>query len=266
MIHQGDFYWVPTLPKEMRQQPKGADYKRLRSAFTAAKEEFVEWASKDRHRQMNKAAKAVLAYLVRRLNFDTGRCDPSQQLIAEELGMGVRSVERAIRNLVEAGWIAISRRGLTTTNFYRLRVPVARIEAIKEDLAERKALRVSLRQQPEINDVDHVDEDAKAAAHPSEMAVHEPSKVADQEPPKMADKPMNRTSEIEPLNEKDSNQTEGNSLVETGVEAEYEIDRTRLGADVIDFPTRHRRDNPRKRAADDPGGFGFHRHSSVWRQ
>lgn len=261
MIHRGDFYWIPILPKEMRGQPKGSDYKRLRAAFTPAKEEFIKWAFRDRHRFMNKAAKAVLSYLVGCLNFDTGRCDPSQETIAEELGMGVRSVGRAIKSLADAGWLAVSRRGLTTTNFYRLRVPAARIEEIKHDLAERKSLRLALRQEVETEHFDGSLAPDETAVQQSEMASQDKPDLADQEKPKMADKPMNRTSEIEPLNEKGNNQREGNTQVE--VKDTGGLDQPRRTADVIDF---QRQTNRQRSVVRRPAATGLAAFPSSWRR
>lgn len=263
MIHHGDFYCIPVLPKEMRNQPKGSDYKRLRAAFTPAKEEFVKWAFRDRHRLMNKAAKAVLSYLVGCVNFDTGRCDPSQETIAEELGMGVRSVGRAIKALADAGWLGVSRRGLTTTNFYRLRVPVARIEAIKDDLAERKALRLAGPQHSENFGAADVYEPVEAVAHQSEMADQDKPILADQDKPEMADKPMNRTSETEPLNKQVLNREEVISTVEVGAGGEVtgNLEPAPHSADVIDFPSAHGRHRRTNRLPDKSGkavfpGFG----------
>lgn len=243
MIKHGDFYWIPILPKEMRSQPKkawpkefAAEYRRLRSAFTASKGEFMAWARKDRHQAMTKTAKAVLAQLVDCLNFDSGRCDPSQQTIADELGMSLRSVERAVRSLVSAGWVAIARRGMMTTNFYRLRVPVARIEAIQEDLSARKLARQLERQiiEPE----DYVDNPIaeKTSVHPSKMADHDPTELAVHYPTKLADKPMNRTSEDEPVNKEDINQREGNYRYEVGDREEEQARSPRqTSAQVIDL-------------------------------
>ena len=96
MIKADGFYRIPILPKELGEEIKDMprkewpaetrkEYDRLHREFTASKAEFIEWMRKDRDSRMNKTAKLILSYLIDRLNFDTGRCDPSHQTIADEL-------------------------------------------------------------------------------------------------------------------------------------------------------------------------------------
>ncbi len=57
--------------------------------------------------------KAVLLVLANHANGGTRRCDPHMQHIAEELELSVRTVERAISDLVEQGMLARSRQRRT---------------------------------------------------------------------------------------------------------------------------------------------------------
>lgn len=67
--------------------------------------------------------KMVLLMLANRTNHDTGRCDPSHKTLAEDCGMGLTTVKRAIASLEEAGLIRIIRRtheGVNLPNQYQL--------------------------------------------------------------------------------------------------------------------------------------------------
>lgn len=67
--------------------------------------------------------KFVLLMLANRTNHDTGRCDPSHKRLADDCGMSVASVKRAIRELVEDGYLSVEGRtknGEKQPNQYRL--------------------------------------------------------------------------------------------------------------------------------------------------
>lgn len=211
MIERDGFYWIPTLPHELRDQiaaqpddrqawPKELreTYAQLRAEFTRSKAEFISWMRKDRDSRMNRTAKLILAYLVDCLNFETGRCDPGQQAIADELFIGLSTVERSTRRIAEAGWVQIQRRGKTTTNFYFFRVSVAKVNGLLDlstDLRERRieARKMRLQMSDPSKMRDHLQSD------PSEMTVHDPSLVTAHDPSLMTGKHMNRTLEGEHL-------------------------------------------------------------------
>ncbi len=81
----------------------------MRRQFTKAKAEFMAWVRKDRDPLMNGTAKLITDYLVDCPNFEKGRCFPSHETIADEIGVSVRTVERTIPRIIEAGWISIRR-------------------------------------------------------------------------------------------------------------------------------------------------------------
>ncbi|WP_126905615.1 hypothetical protein [Rhizobium phaseoli] len=210
MLDHDDCYWLPVLPAEIRLQmeklpPNKQDwpvelkkeYDRLRSDFVRAKAEFTTWFRKDRDSRMNRTCKLILVYLVDCLNFETGRCDPSQQAIADELSIGLSTVERCIRRIADARWIEVVRRGKTTTNFYRLRAPKAKVNALldnaadlKERRLEARKIRMSIPSDPS-KVRDHSDGD------PAKMKAHDPSKVRAHDPSEMRGKHINRTPEGE---------------------------------------------------------------------
>ena len=67
--------------------------------------------------------KFVLLMLANRTNSDTGRCDPSHKRIAEDCGMSVSSVKRAIQKLEDDGYLVVearSKNGEKLPNQYRL--------------------------------------------------------------------------------------------------------------------------------------------------
>ena len=59
---------------------------------------------------VSSAAKLVLLALANRHNWETGRCDPSVQTIADDLGLDDRTVRRGLRQLEEAGSIRTEHR------------------------------------------------------------------------------------------------------------------------------------------------------------
>ena len=52
------------------------------------------------------------------------RCFPGQEKLADDIGAGVRSVNRFIKGLEAKGFLTIQRRGLGKTNIYTLRYQV----------------------------------------------------------------------------------------------------------------------------------------------
>src|SRR5215204_4017654 len=101
MIDKDDCFLISILPKKLASGVKGlapevrskrakwptelrVEYGRLRAEFTADKGQFASWIKRDRDSRMSPAAKCVALYLLDCLNFETGRCDPSQQTIADE--------------------------------------------------------------------------------------------------------------------------------------------------------------------------------------
>ncbi|MGS0735539.1 helix-turn-helix domain-containing protein [Pseudomonas sp. GG8] len=54
--------------------------------------------------------KFVLLMLANRTNHDTGRCDPSHRRIADDCGMSPASVKRAIKSLVDDGYMSVEGR------------------------------------------------------------------------------------------------------------------------------------------------------------
>src|SRR5712691_13244558 len=55
------------------------------------------------------------------------QCFPGQERLAEDIGAGVRSVNRFIKGLEEKGFLTIQRRGLGKTNIYTLRYQVKKV-------------------------------------------------------------------------------------------------------------------------------------------
>lgn len=67
--------------------------------------------------------KFVLLMLANRTNHDTGRCDPSHKRIAEDCGMSIATVKRAIKELIADGFLSQENRtknGEKQPNQYRL--------------------------------------------------------------------------------------------------------------------------------------------------
>lgn len=69
--------------------------------------EAMAWAVK--HKLPSKQ-KIVILMLANRTNGDTGRCDPSHKRLAEDCGLSVSSVKRAISDLEQAGILRVIER------------------------------------------------------------------------------------------------------------------------------------------------------------
>jgi DNA-binding MarR family transcriptional regulator len=248
MRPHGKYFWIPILPADMRAKmaalPKDKKrwpkdfrerYKALHSDFTAGKNAFRELARRDRDPLMSGSAFKALSYLIDCLNFDTGRCDPSQQTIADEIGKHVSTAERVLKNLQEAGWIVIHRRGRTTTNFYRLGVRQSKIDAITEDSTARRDLRIAARSAARRLESDPAKMTDHSEKHPAKMTDHEPAKMRARDPAILQDKPVKRTREDETVNEKkENNHREGTYTVEVGGTGN-QSDRNFYRSNVIDL-------------------------------
>lgn len=223
-MRQADgFYWIPTLPREIAEKIYGVprvewpsdvekEYRRLHADFTRAKSEFMSWVRKDRDSRMVPNAKLIVSYLIDCLNFDTGRCDPSHQTIADELELGLRTVQRLIPKIALAGWIEVVRRGRTTSNFYRLRVPCEKISSLLDRVDYLRERRNEAREERRRR----LSEPPSVAYHmgsePPFESSHDAPSVAAHEPPVMADKPLNITFEREPLKFFKGSEGEGYTL------------------------------------------------------
>ncbi|MRG66116.1 hypothetical protein GH789_12605 [Rhizobium pusense] len=205
---ENGFYVIPTLPAELAGMLKDksdwpaetkADYKKMRAEFTASKAEYFSWVRRDRDCRMNGTAKQVLSVILDCLNFDTGRCDPSHQFIADELGISVRTVERTIPRIVKANWISVRRRGITKTNLYRFEVPKEKVTEILDYVEGLREQRAEERERRRL-----YGDPTKMADHrqcdPTTMRSNDPTNMADHVPTELADKHLNGTSEGEPLN------------------------------------------------------------------
>jgi DNA-binding transcriptional regulator YhcF (GntR family) len=99
---------------ELKSRPSEGDFKAVKAAvialalreggaWAAAKERVRNWA--DREKGFSPATPKVLGYLLEHINLDKG-CDwHSAETIARELGISVRTVERAFEELCKAGYI-----------------------------------------------------------------------------------------------------------------------------------------------------------------
>ena len=64
-------------------------------------------------------AKIVYLLLMRRL-FQKDNCFPGRELLAQEVGLSARQVDRYLQELKAAKWVKITRRGQGKTNVYQL--------------------------------------------------------------------------------------------------------------------------------------------------
>lgn len=228
VIEHDGLLWVPVLDKEFLDALAGAgfdlkrrkdwsqeiaeDYGRRRARFTKAKAEYASWIRKDRDSRMTLTAKTVAITMLECLNFDTGRCDPSHQFIADELGLSRRQIERIVPQIKAAGWIGIKRRGCKETNAYAFCVKPEKVAAIldysdslrerrREEREERKLAAFSMSDPTPMSD--------QSWSDPTSMRSPDPTSMSDLDPTPMSDKPLKGTSEGEPLNYSKGSDIEG---------------------------------------------------------
>lgn len=82
-------------------------------------------------------ATKLLLILQGHKNSNTGLCNPSQALLSKEMDRSIRSIQRYLQELVQAGIIAIERMGKMITNKYFLLVD-KELEQFKEQYADAK--------------------------------------------------------------------------------------------------------------------------------
>lgn len=98
---------------------------------------------------LNGNTKSVLASLVDRANPTTGRCDPSEATLADDLGVSRRTVERAISDLLKTPFLARHRR-YQSSNAYQ--IGWAALEQAYEIYKTRGRERIENRQNCRITD------------------------------------------------------------------------------------------------------------------
>ena len=67
-------------------------------------------------------------------NCTTGQCNPGDKLLAQETGLSVRTVVRAVAALVERGWVIAHRRG-GNTEFQLLLQPIGKVTSAVTSVA-----------------------------------------------------------------------------------------------------------------------------------
>lgn len=89
-------------------------------------------------------ATKLLLILMGHKNSNTGLCNPSQHLLAQEMDRSIRSIQRYLQELVQAGIIAIERVGKMITNKYFLLVD-KELEQFKKQFADAKETETSIK-------------------------------------------------------------------------------------------------------------------------
>lgn len=92
------------------------DLKERRRSFASAKFDLLDWMSQDP--RLTHLEFRVGVRLLQHANGETGAIFPSQQAIAEQIGVQARSVRSAIAGLKKKGWILTRRNGFNRPNSY----------------------------------------------------------------------------------------------------------------------------------------------------
>lgn len=82
--------------------------------------EFVNVDKKIIKSNVSDGTKTLYSLLCSYCYGDKDTCFPSQTTLANDLGVTVRTIQRRLKELVQAGFIEVKRRGLTLTNIYRI--------------------------------------------------------------------------------------------------------------------------------------------------
>ncbi|PWJ73845.1 helix-turn-helix protein [Pseudaminobacter salicylatoxidans] len=145
---------LPVLPKDFNELTRhlsdGArreELKQRRAAFNSARARLQKWIQKDRNPLMTKTVKLIAIYLLGCVNFESGRCNPTHETIADEFGISERQVRRLIPKIREAGWISYTRAAYNRPTFYTFHAPMEVIDRIQETDAALKNEREQRRQE-----------------------------------------------------------------------------------------------------------------------
>lgn len=116
--------------------PKTIDHKMWGSMTDVVTSEFGTFAQIPTallHSDVSPRAKLLFAFLWDYAQRDTGRATPSRKRLAADLAVSVDTLDRAVAELVKAGWLAVRARvtkeGDRTSNEYRLLVGGGRTDA-----------------------------------------------------------------------------------------------------------------------------------------
>lgn len=151
---------IPVLPRDFDEGTKDLsddERKALKAEaqrrFVKAKAEWVRLVRKDRTPGLTRTAKLIAIYLIDCLNFETGRCFPSYEVIADELGISEKTVSRSMKSIVAAGWVSLRRARRNLPTFYFFHAPeekVKRILDMDDALRESREARREDRRYPVI--------------------------------------------------------------------------------------------------------------------
>lgn len=220
-----EFIYLPILPadfdvetKRMTPQERTALEKRLQANFVKMKAQLQTWIRQDRDSRMNPTAKLIAAHMLERVNFKTGRCYPSNQSVADDLGKSVRTVERTIPLIVDAGWMSRTRIRRNMPYVYQFHAPEWKVKLIDEEVIARREHRSAARadryrsfQEGEAN------RRRQRARDPTEMAGQpqfDPTIMAAPDPTVVAGKHEERTPERKLGSEQGDNSTGRDSTSE----------------------------------------------------
>jgi len=128
---------IPILPRDFDERTKDLsddERKVLRAEaqrqFVKAKAEWTRFVRKDRTPGLTRTAKLIAIYLIDCLNFETGRCFPSHEAIADELGINEKTVSRSMKAIVAAGWVSLRRARRNLPTFYFFHAPEEKVKRI----------------------------------------------------------------------------------------------------------------------------------------
>ncbi|MBU5485991.1 helix-turn-helix domain-containing protein [Clostridium sp. MSJ-11] len=96
--------------------------------------------------QVNLSPQAIKLLLILKghKNSSTKLCNPSQALLAIEMGKSIRSIQRYLKELIEAGIVAVERMGRMMSNRYHLLIDDD-LEQFKKQYAESKEVATNIK-------------------------------------------------------------------------------------------------------------------------
>lgn len=183
------------MTANMSAEDKETLRKKYVSEFMASRNQLISWVRRDKDSRMKgEYTKAIAIFAIERTNFETGQCNPSYQFIADEIGCSVRTVERDMPRIEEAGWCRSIRVSRTMSKFYVWTAPDHKVKFLDEDKAAKEQARENARLERKNRfhkKLDPTDVSARPQFEPTDVSGHEPTREAGREPTDVSGKHIN---------------------------------------------------------------------------
>ena len=181
--------------ESMSADDKAALRKKYQDEFFASRDQLISWIRRDKDSRMKgRYTKAIAVFVIERVNFETGQCNPSYQFIADEIGCSVRTVEREMPRIEDAGWCRSVRISRTMSKFYVWTAPDHKVKFLDEEKVAKQQARENARIERKhriYQKFEPTDVSARPQFEPTDVSGHEPTGEAAREPTDVSGKHTN---------------------------------------------------------------------------